>query len=78
MSSVVDNYMKPAMPYTQTIELTEILAEAENADTYFPDDPNLWKDFKMVEATCFMQDYPGGLYRFATAYKRIINYYLRK
>jgi dihydrofolate reductase len=61
-----------AMPYTQTIELTEILAESENADTYFPDDPNLWKDFKMTEATCFMLDYPGGLYRFAT-YKRMIS-----
>lgn len=61
-----------AMPYTQTIELTEILADTENADTYFPDDPELWKDFKLSEATCFFQDYPGGFYRFAT-YKRIIS-----
>lgn len=61
-----------AMPYTQTIELTEIMAETADADTYFPNSPELWKDFKLVEATCFMQDYPGGLYRFAT-YKRVIS-----
>lgn len=60
-----------AMPYTQTIELTEILVESENADTYFPSSREVWKDFKLFEATCFFQDYPGGFYRFAT-YKRII------
>lgn len=63
---------KAAIPYTQTIELTEILAETEHADTYFPSSPDVWKDFKLFEATCFFQDYPGGWYRFAT-YKRIIS-----
>ena len=60
-----------AIPYTQTIELTEILAETEHADTYFPSSREVWKDFKLSNATCFFQDYPGGFYRFAT-YKRII------
>ena len=60
-----------AIPYTQTIELTEILAETEHTDTYFPSSREVWKDFKLFNATCFFQDYPGGFYRFAT-YKRII------
>lgn len=60
-----------AMPYTQTIELTEILTKAENADTYFPSSRELWKDFVLSKATLHYQDYPGGLYRFAT-YKRIV------
>lgn len=60
-----------AMPYTQTIELTEILAETEHADTYFPSSPEVWKDFKLSKATLYYLDYSGGLYRFAT-YKRII------
>ena len=60
-----------AIPYTQTIELTEILAETEHTDTYFPSSREVWKDFKLSNATCFFQDYPGGFYRFAT-YKRII------
>jgi hypothetical protein len=58
------------MPYTHTLELTEILAEAPNADTYFPKSAELWKGFVLTEATCFKMDYPGGLYRFAT-YKRV-------
>jgi dihydrofolate reductase len=61
-----------AMPYTQTIELTEILTESENVDTYFPSSPELWNDFVLSKATLHYQDYPGGLYRFAT-YKRIIS-----
>ena len=40
-----------AMPYTQTIELTEILAEAKNADTYFPSSQKLWDDFVLSKAT---------------------------
>lgn len=61
-----------AMPYTQTIELTEILVESENVDTYFPGSRELWKDFKLSKATLYYQDYPGGFYRFAT-YKRVIS-----
>ena len=60
-----------AIPYTQTIELTEILAETEHADTYFTSSPEVWKDFKLSKATLYYLDYPGGLYRFAT-YKRIV------
>lgn len=55
-----------AMPYTHTIELTEILATSTNADTYFPRSRELWEDFTLMEATCFKNDYEGGLYRFAT------------
>lgn len=59
-----------AMPYTHTIELTEILTTSSNADTYFPSSRELWDDFLLMEATCFKNDYEGGLYRFAT-YSRV-------
>lgn len=57
-----------AMPWTQTIELTEILDEAPNADTYFPND---FSDFECVEKTSWQFGYAEALYRFAT-YKRKI------
>lgn len=58
-----------AMPYTHTIELTEIHDDAPNADTYFP--VHLMKDnFVMFEATPWQFGYAESLFRFAT-YKRV-------
>lgn len=56
-----------AMPYTQTIELTEILDEAPSADAYFPSD---FTGFVCEYKTDYAFGQAEQLYRFAT-YKRV-------